>query len=311
MKRKYFPASVKWGWLVLSAALVAPTIAHADFKTAMDAKNCQPQANNCPYPADLMKTDPKFKKSIETAMSWNGLVGLLGQEGALNGPQGPLEPLKIDGKDYLKGSMCADGDCGDHNLIFLYELDHGNFIGFYTNRNDGQWVNTPSDGEAKVLRSLVKGEVTPAQNSTTASATPAPTAAPAKAAPKTIWEVTGDDGRTLGDVCGGNKQTCTVVGSTKHIVAIWNHQSLNGCAFGDIYMVDKDELFWKQYDTGTCSPNAWIRKGSMNNGQYWTVDVGVGSEVVMQYPVEYWSLVRDFTGKDRPSWEKAKQAAKQ
>jgi hypothetical protein len=76
-------------------------------------------------------------------------------------------------------------------------------------------------------------------------------------------------------------------------------------------MVDKDELFWKQYDTGTCSPNAWIRKGSMNNGQYWTVDVGVGSEVVMQYPVEYWSLVRDFTGKDRPSWEKAKQAAKQ
>ncbi|HGI5918071.1 TPA: Ivy family c-type lysozyme inhibitor [Yersinia enterocolitica] len=312
MKRKSSSVSAKWSWLALSVALMAPTAVQATVKTAVEATSCQPQANTCPYPADLYQTDPTFRKTLETSLSDNGLVGLLGQEGQLNGPQGPMEPLKIDGQIYLKGSMCADGDCGDHNLTFLYQPNHHNFVGFYINHNDGQWVNTPGDGELKVLRALVKGEGIPAQNS---MQSPAPVPAPAAASsdappPNTIWGFTDNKGKTLWEMCGGKQKTCVIAGNTKHVAAVWNHKSANGCALGDFYIIDRDDNSWQQRDTGTCSPNAWVRKGSINGGQYLSVDISVGDETVIQYPIGYWSDMKEFSGPNRPSWEKAKQAAK-
>lgn len=304
MKRKYFPVSAKWGWLALSVALVAPTAAQATVKTAVEAKSCQPENNTCPYPFDLYKTDPAYKQALESSLSQNGLVGLLGQEGALNGPEGPMEPIKIDGKVYLKGFMCAEGNCGDHNLTFLYQPDLRNFVGFYIVDKNGQWVNTPSDGEMKVLKALVNGTAVPGQTQASTPATPTSNDAPPA---NTIWGFTGGNGDTLWNMCGGKQNSCVIVGNTKHVVAVLNHKSASGCALGDFYIIDRDTSSWQQRDTGTCSPNAWVRKGSIKGGQYLSVDIGVGSETVIQYPIGYWSDVKEFTGPNRPSWEKAKQ----
>lgn len=49
----------------------------------------------------------------------------------------------------------------------------------------------------------------------------------------------------------------------------------------------------------------------MNNGQYRTIDVRLHGELVKQFPIEYWSLVKSFSGKNRPSWDKAKQNRQQ
>src|SRR5699024_292879 len=84
----------------------------------------------------------------------------------------------------------------------------------------------------------------------------------------TIWEYKGDGGKTLWQVCGSQNSTCKIVGSTKHYVAVLNHKSASGCAFGDFYILARTDGNWQQRDTGTCSPNAYVQKGYISNGQY-------------------------------------------
>ncbi|MCL9989693.1 hypothetical protein [Proteus mirabilis] len=119
----------------------------------------------------------------------------------------------------------------------------------------------------------------------------------------TIWEYKGDGGKTLWQVCGSQNSTSKIVGSTKHYVAVLNRKSASGCAFGDFYIVARTDGFWQQRDTGTCSPNAYIQKGTINNGQYSTVDIGVGGTIVAQYPIGYWSQKKELSGKNRPRWK--------
>ncbi|TKJ90765.1 hypothetical protein EpCFBP13511_09760 [Erwinia persicina] len=302
MERKSSSVSVKWGWLALSVALMAPTAALAAGKTAVEARNCQPGNNTCPYPFDLYKTDEAYKKSFDEAMNQNGLPTMLDE---MNGPAGPMEPVKIDGKVYLKGFMCEEGNCGNHNLTFLYQPELQNFVGFYSNSKEGQWINTPSDGELKALRALVKGTAEPTQTpvATTLSSDVPP--------PDTIWEFIRGNGDTMWKMCGGKQSTCTIVANTKYYVAVMNHKSANRCAFGDLYLVDRSTRVWTKADSVTCSPNAWIRKGSIKGGQYLSVDIGIGDTIVKQYPIGYWSAQKEFSGPNRPSWDKAKQNRQQ
>lgn len=309
MKRKYLSASVKWSWLALSVALMAPTVAQATVKTAVEAKNCQSENNTCPYPFDMYKTDPAYKKSFDETMKQNGLPTTLDE---MNGPAGPMEPVKIDGKIYLKGFMCEEGNCGNHNLVFLYQPDLQRVVGFYSSSEKYTWVNNPLESERLIVRAMVKGEALPGQTPSTPTPSSAATTTSNDAPPpNTIWGFTGGNGDTLWGMCGGKQNSCVIVGNTKHVAAVLNHKSASGCALGDFYIIDKDARSWQQRDTGTCSPNAWVRKGSIKGGQYLSVDIGVGNETVIQYPIGYWSDVKEFTGPNRPSWEKAKQAAKQ
>ena len=119
----------------------------------------------------------------------------------------------------------------------------------------------------------------------------------------TIWSFKDPGGRVLWDVCGGKHSTCTIVLAATNRVAIVNRKSTNGCALGDFYVVGKPEKAWNQYDTGTCSSNAYFSQGTMNNGQYRTIDVRLNGELVKRFPVEYWSMVKSFSGSNRPKWK--------
>lgn len=161
------------------------------------------------------------------------------------------------------------------------------------------------DAEARILRRDVP-DVTLVQQA------PAVTAMPADGAPAdTIWPFKGDGGKSLWQVCGGQNSSCTIIANTKYYVAILNRKSAHSCAFGDFYVAARDSSSWRQYDTGTCSPDAWIRKGSINNGQYLSVDIGVNNQVVQQYPIGYWSMKKEFSGSRRPSWSKVKEKNQQ
>lgn len=119
----------------------------------------------------------------------------------------------------------------------------------------------------------------------------------------TIWSFKDPGGRVLWDVCGGKQSSCTIVLAATNRVAIVNRKSTNGCALGDFYVVGKPEKAWNQYDTGTCSSNAYFSQGTMNNGQYRTINVRLNGELVKRFPVEYWSMVKSFSGSNRPKWK--------
>lgn len=241
---------------------------------------------------------------MESALQKAGIRNVLGPDGSLNGPEETLEPVTVGGRQWLQGSLCEQGNCGDHYLRFLYSPGTHQVLGFYV---DGQarWVGKPPAEEAKLLRGNADAI---AEKTPLPSALPAAPAAPADGAPAdTIWTFKGDGGKSLWQVCGGQNSSCTIIANTKYYVAVLNRKSATGCAFGDFYVAARDTASWQQYDTGTCSPDAYIRKGSINNGQYLSVDIGINGVLVKQFPIGYWSMRKEFSGSRRPSWSKVKE----
>ncbi|MFU0883325.1 hypothetical protein ACM26M_19050 [Kluyvera cryocrescens] len=295
MKRKSFPASVKWGCLAMPLALVAPYGNAADFTTAVQAKQCSVANNTCPYPSDLKATDAVYKSSMEKILNGFKMGSLLKTGGELVGVETPLEPVQAFDMTWLKSTVCEPGNCGGHYFTYIYQPEKHVLLGYYFD-GTGRYVGKPTLEVAAMLRGEAMPAAPAAQNTVPAD---------------TIWNFTAKNGDVLWNSCGGKQSSCVIVGNTKHIVAVLNHKSASGCALGDFYIVDRDTRSWQQRDTGTCSPNAWVRKGSINGGQYLSVDIGVGDETVIQYPIGYWSDQKEFSGPNRPSWEKAKQAAKQ
>lgn len=281
-------------------------------KTAEDAMNCDPDAGDndigygsCPFLGSIYDTDPAFKKDLDDALKSAGLTGLTGKQGSLNGPDSGLIPVDVGGEKWLQGSVCERGNCGDHYLKILYIPSEHVVAGFYYNSGEEKMFGDAGDAEARILRRDVP-DVTLVQQA------PAVTAMPADGAPAdTIWPFKGDGGKSLWQVCGGQNSSCTIIANTKYYVAILNRKSAHSCAFGDFYVAARDSSSWRQYDTGTCSPDAWIRKGSINNGQYLSVDIGVNNQVVRQYPIGYWSMKKEFSGSRRPSWSKVKEKNQQ
>ncbi|WP_227541000.1 hypothetical protein [Klebsiella aerogenes] len=287
--------------LSVSGIALADTI----IKKAIPAMKCKPdkKENNgqgsCPLPADLWQSDPAYKKDMESALQNYGVTGVLGPEGSLNGPQDAIAPVVAEGKTWLQGSFCEQSNCGDHYLRFLYQPEEHQVLGFYFDGKE-HWIGEPLEDEAKLLRGNT-GVSTVAQPPVSA-----PAASPDGAPANTIWAFTGDGGKSLWQVCGKQNSSCTIIANTKYYVAILNRKSAHSCAFGDFYVADRDAASWHQYDTGTCSPDAWIRKGSISNGQYLSVDIGVNNQMVQQYPIGYWSMKKEFSGNRRPSWSKVK-----
>ncbi|AYQ10677.1 hypothetical protein MT283_002958 [Escherichia coli] len=300
---------LKHAILISTFCLITTEVCAAGIaKTAADAMTCQPDAGNnkngygsCPFLGDVYDADPVFKKDLDDALKSAGLNGLLGRKGSMNGPDSGLIPVEVSGEKWLQGSVCERGNCGDHYLKILYIPAEHVVAGFYYNGGEEKMFGDVGDAETRVLRSDVQ-EAVPQQQAPAMATAVSPDGAPAN----TIWTFKGEGGKSLWQVCGGQNSSCTIIANTKYYVAILNRKSAHSCAFGDFYVAARDSASWQQYDTGTCSPDAWIRKGSINNGQYLSVDIGVNNQLVQQYPIGYWSLQKEFSGKRRPSWDKVK-----
>lgn len=306
MKIRYVSGIAKASWLTLFLVMLASQgYAAAPLKTAVQSMRCQPAgtengfSGTCPYPTDLYKSDPLYKKDITASLKEAGLVGLLGENATLAGPESPLEPITIAGKTWLQGSVCENGNCGNHYFNFLYAPTEHVVRGYYYD-GKGHWVGKPDAEEVKVLR----GSETDTQDVQPAAVSP--DAPP----PDTIWAFPGEGGQTLWQACGGQTSSCSIIANTKYYVAVLNHKSARGCAFGDFYIAARHTTSWQQYDTGTCSPDAYIQKGTISRGQYLSVNISVNGVLVKQYPIGYWSMQKEFSGSNRPSWDKAKANAK-
>ena len=283
----------------ISTGIYAANIA----KTAADAMRCDPDAGDhengygsCPFLGSIYDADPVFKKDLDDPLK---------SQGAMNGPDSGLIPVDVGGEKWLLGSVCERGNCGDHYLKILYIPSEHVIAGFYYNSGEENMFGDVGGAEARILRRDVP-DVTPVQQA------PAMPTTPADSSPAdTIWAFKGDGGKSLWQVCGGQSNSCTIIANTKYYVAVLNHKSATGCAFGDFYVAARDTASWRQYDTGTCSADAYIRKGSINNGQYLSVDIGINGVLVKQFPIGYWSMQKEFSGNRRPSWSKVKEKNQQ
>ncbi|AMF88720.1 hypothetical protein MOX83_004748 [Escherichia coli] len=281
-------------------------------KTAADAMRCDPDAGDnengygsCPFLGSIYDADPVFKKDLDDALKSAGLTGLTGKQGSMNGPDSGLIPVVVGDEKWLLGSVCERGNCGDHYLKILYIPSEHVIAGFYYNSGEENMFGDVGDAEARLLRRDVP-DVTPVQQAPALPVTHTD-GAPAD----TIWTFKGDSSKTLWQVCGGQSSSCAIIANTKYYVAVLNRKSATGCAFGDFYVAARDTATWRQYDTGTCSADAYIRKGSINNGQYLSVDIGINGVLVKQFPIGYWSMQKEFSGNRRPSWSKVKEKNQQ
>ncbi|HAF2207432.1 TPA: hypothetical protein G8N85_005576, partial [Salmonella enterica] len=140
----------------ISAGVYAAGVA----KTAADAMSCDPDAGDndngygsCPFLGSIYDADPVFRKDLDDALKSAGLTGLTGKQGAMNGPDSGLIPVDAGGEKWLLGSVCEQGNCGDHYLKILYIPSEHVVAGFYYNGGEEKMFGDAGDAEAKVLRS--------------------------------------------------------------------------------------------------------------------------------------------------------------
>ncbi|WP_033576637.1 hypothetical protein [Dickeya chrysanthemi] len=248
--------------------------------------------DNCPYPSQLYKTDKNFATELNNNLKSIGIKDALSPDGLLNGVETPVDRYG-DGKNFiLVGHICGS-DCFT-NLKFLFDLNTKKMVSALIESGKVTLMGNPTQD---VVNFLLKDEnvAIPKVQAIAAERNDIPA--------NTIWSFKDPNGRVLWDICGGKQSTCNIVLAATNRVAIVNRKSTNGCALGDFYVVAKPEETWNQYDTGTCSSNAYFSQGTMNNGQYRTIDVRLNGELVKRFPVEYWSLVKSFSNGNRPKWQ--------
>ncbi|EDQ6557471.1 hypothetical protein S675_005858, partial [Salmonella enterica subsp. enterica] len=105
---------------------------------------------SCPFLGSIYDTDPAFKKDLDDALKSAGLTGLTGKQGSLNGPDSGLIPVDVGGERWLQGSVCEQGNCGDHYLKILYIPSEHVVAGFYYNSGEEKMFGDAGDAEARI-----------------------------------------------------------------------------------------------------------------------------------------------------------------
>ncbi len=119
------------------------------------------------------------------------------------------------------------------------------------------------------------------------------------------WVSVDNHNITLSDRCG-NGEKCSVIANTKYFAGVLNKTPTSSCALGELFIVDKSNMTYKQVDTGTCSSNAYVSKGTFPDKILESVDVVLNGERVKVYPIGQWSMAKDVKVNGMPSWDKGK-----
>lgn len=272
--------------------LIATTLFLSFYANASPMDDLLTCTDNCPYTVDLYNSDKTFAAELSANLKSIGLEGAYSDDGYLNGVESQVNSYSNGKNTILVGSVCGS-DCFTF-MKYLYDLSTLKMKSVLVDGGEVTLMGNPSQD---MVIFLLKDE------GVTIPKVPTATAERNDIPADTIWSLKDNNGRVLWDVCGGTQSSCAIVLSTTHMVAVVNRRSTSGCTLGEFYVVAKTENFWQQYDPGTCSTNAFFRVGTMNRGQYRTVDVILQGELVKQFPIEYWSMQKEFSGKNRPKWK--------
>jgi len=105
-------------------------------------------------PTDLLK-DARFRAA------WTRATGPLGRErwiARLEGPAPALRSAAVDGVAYTVGSVCKPHDCGDNNLVLLYDPARGGVLGLVHLSGRNTFLGEPSPTMVGELERLWRQE---------------------------------------------------------------------------------------------------------------------------------------------------------
>lgn len=136
--------------LLLSLVSIAQT-SYAGKRIA-DYLDCSGEAKAskpCPYPYEVEKGDPAFKKLLVAARKSAKVPNV-------DGPESPLRPIRINERKYLWASRCETHNCDAHRYVFLYSANPEKASGLY--QPDGQapfFFGQPDAEEQALLTTLL------------------------------------------------------------------------------------------------------------------------------------------------------------
>lgn len=137
---------------LLALALILSALPAFAGKGIGDYMNCSEkfdQANSCPYPDELFKRDPAFKKHLAAARKTANVPNI-------EGPESRLLPIQIAGRPYLWASRCQVHNCDEHRFVFLVGADGEKINGLY--QPDGKpsrYFGNPDAAEQGKLQELL------------------------------------------------------------------------------------------------------------------------------------------------------------
>jgi hypothetical protein len=126
-------------------------------------RHCDPNRNPLPgaapppsagSPPDLLK-NPRFRDA------WKQATGALAREAWISGMRGPAPQLRkaaIAGTQYTVGAVCKPHDCGENNLVLLYDEANGSVLGLVHQAGRETLLGGPSPAMAEELRKLWRQE---------------------------------------------------------------------------------------------------------------------------------------------------------
>ncbi|HWS74201.1 MAG TPA: Ivy family c-type lysozyme inhibitor [Quisquiliibacterium sp.] len=126
-------------------------------------RHCDPNRNPLPgaapppsagSPRDLLKDD-RFRTA------WTKAAGPLARErwiARLDGPAPELRKANIAGTSYTVGASCKPHDCGENNLVLLYDAAQGGVLGLVHQAGRNTLIGDPSPAMAAELEKLWRQE---------------------------------------------------------------------------------------------------------------------------------------------------------
>ena len=126
-------------------------------------RHCDPNRNPLPgaapppsagSPRDLLK-DARF------SAAWTKAAGPLARErwiARLDGPAPELRKASIAGTSYTVGASCKPHDCGENNLVLLYDPAQGGVLGLVHQAGRNTLLGNPSPAMATELEKLWRQE---------------------------------------------------------------------------------------------------------------------------------------------------------
>jgi hypothetical protein len=113
------------------------------------AKNALSCTQGCPVFSIVYNADEEFRKSFMAALTAASIPKL---SWVPFGVEGPMQPVVIGDKTYLKGFVCQPHNCGDNQINFLYLESQKRTVGEYSAENaDPVWFGNPSQLEQEKI----------------------------------------------------------------------------------------------------------------------------------------------------------------
>lgn len=133
------------GGLLLGSAVQAGTV--TEKRSAQQALQCRVQAQ-CAYFGAVYDGDPVFRRAIRQLFRAHRMVMPAWVEA---GVMTPLLPLRINGVNYLYGSVCEPHNC-PHQLRVLYAPKQKKLVARYDRDDDTfEWLGAPTALQQSVL----------------------------------------------------------------------------------------------------------------------------------------------------------------